>query len=80
MKYIDSQRASMGAVITRLESTINNLGAVSESLSASRSRIVDADYASETASLSKSQVLQQAGISVLAQANALPNQVLGLLG
>ncbi len=80
LNYIDSQRANIGAVINRLESTVSNLSAVSESLASSRSRIVDADYATETASLSKSQVLQQAGISVLSQANALPSQVLGLLG
>lgn len=80
LQYIDSQRAKMGAVVNRLESTVSNLSAVSESLSSSRSRIRDADFASETADLSKSQVLQQAGISVLAQANALPSQVLGLLG
>lgn len=77
---IDSFRAGLGAIQNRLESTIRNLSAVSESLSAANSRIRDADFATETASLSKNQVLQQAGISVLAQANALPQQVLSLLG
>ena len=78
--YIDSQRGTVGAIINRLDSTMRNISAVSESLAGSRSRIVDADYASETTSLSRSQVLQQAGIAVLAQANVQPNQVLSLLG
>jgi len=76
---IDSFRADLGAIQNRFESTIRNLSAVSESLSAANSRIKDADFAAETAELSKNQVLQQAGISVLAQANALPQQVLQLL-
>lgn len=79
LSQIDSFRADLGAVQNRFESTIRNLSAVSESLSAANSRIRDADFASETASLSKNQVLQQAGISVLSQANALPQQVLSLL-
>lgn len=77
---IDSFRAGLGAIQNRFESTIRNLSAVSESLSAANSRIRDADFAAETANLSKNQVLQQAGISVLAQANALPQQALSLLG
>ncbi|HEX4938301.1 MAG TPA: flagellin [Candidatus Kapabacteria bacterium] len=77
---IDSFRADLGAIQNRFESTIRNLSAVSESLSAANSRIKDADFAAETAELSKNQVLQQAGISVLAQANALPQQALSLLG
>ena len=80
LAQIDSFRAGLGAVQNRFESTIRNLGAVSESLSAANSRIRDADFAAETANLSKNQVLQQAGISVLAQANALPQQALSLLG
>lgn len=79
LSQIDSFRADLGAVQNRFESTIRNLSAVSESLSAAKSRISDADFASETANLSKNQVLQQAGISVLSQANALPQQVLSLL-
>ena len=63
----------------RFESTIANLATSVENLSASNSRILDADFAAETANLAKSQVLQQAGISVLAQANARPQQVLSLL-
>jgi len=79
LEAINSARADLGAVQNRFESTINNLATSVENLSASNSRIVDADFAAETAKLSKSQVLQQAGISVLAQANARPQQVLSLL-
>lgn len=80
LAQIDSFRADLGAIQNRFESTIRNLSAVSESLAAANSRIKDADFATETAELSKNQVLQQAGISVLAQANALPQQALSLLG
>lgn len=80
LAQIDSFRADLGAIQNRFESTIRNLSAVSESLAAANSRIRDADFAAETAELSKNQVLQQAGISVLAQANALPQQALSLLG
>lgn len=76
---IDSQRAGIGAVQNRLQSTIANLQSVSENVAAARSRIQDADFAAETANLTRSQILQQAGIAVLAQANALPQQVLSLL-
>jgi flagellin len=76
---IDSLRAGIGAVQNRLQSTISNLQSISENVSAARSRIQDADFAAETASLTRNQILQQAGISVLAQANALPQQVLSLL-
>ncbi len=79
LAQIDAFRGELGAVQNRFESTIRNLSAVSESLTAANSRIRDADFAAETANLSKNQVLQQAGISVLAQANALPQQVLSLL-
>lgn len=80
LSQIDSLRADLGAVQNRFESTIRNLSSVSEALSAANSRILDADFAAETAALAKNQVLQQAGISVLAQANALPQQALSLLG
>lgn len=80
LAQIDAFRADLGAIQNRFESTIRNLSAVSESLAAANSRIKDADFATETAELSKNQVLQQAGISVLAQANALPQQALSLLG
>ncbi|MCY1251140.1 B-type flagellin [compost metagenome] len=76
---IDSQRADLGAVQNRFENTINNLQNISENASAARSRIKDTDYASETANLSKNQVLQQAGTAILAQANQLPQAVLSLL-
>ncbi|MCK7547023.1 flagellin [Marinobacter koreensis] len=76
---INSQRADLGAIQNRFSSTIDAIATTSENLSAAQSRILDADFAAETAKLSKSQVLQQAGISVLAQANARPQQVLSLL-
>ncbi|AKO51837.1 flagellin [Marinobacter psychrophilus] len=76
---VNQFRSDLGAVQNRFESTIANLSTSVENLSAANSRIVDADFASETAALAKSQVLQQAGISVLAQANARPQQVLSLL-
>lgn len=76
---INSFRAELGAVQNRFESTISNLATTSENLSASNSRIRDADFAAESAELARTQVLQQAGLSVLAQANARPQQVLQLL-
>ena len=76
---ISSLRSEFGAIQNRFESTIVNLQTVSESLSASRGRILDADFAAETANLSKAQILQQAGISVLAQANSQPQLALSLL-
>ncbi|WP_404361739.1 flagellin [Marinobacter sp.] len=79
LEEVTTARADMGAVQNRFESTIANLATTSENLSAANSRILDADFAAETAKLSKAQVLQQAGISVLAQANARPQQVLSLL-
>ena len=77
---VASQRADLGAVQNRLESTVSNLQVNAENLNAANSRILDADFAAETAELSRTQVLQQAGISVLAQANAAGQQVLSLLG
>ena len=79
LEAVTSQRAKFGALQSRFESTISNLASTAENLSAANSRILDADFAAESAKLSKSQVLQQAGISVLAQANARPQQVLSLL-
>ncbi|SET10385.1 flagellin [Marinobacter segnicrescens] len=76
---INGFRAELGAVQNRFESTIANLSTTSENLSASNSRIRDADFAAETAELARTQVLQSAGLSVLAQANARPQQVLQLL-
>lgn len=77
--FINSLRGKLGAVQNRVESTVSNLSATSENLTAARSRIEDADFAKETAELARSQVLQQAGMAMLAQANALPNNVLSLL-
>lgn len=79
LKEVNTVRADLGAVQNRFESTIANLGSSIENLSAANSRILDADFAAESAKLAKANVLQQAGISVLAQANARPNQVLSLL-
>lgn len=80
LKYIDSQRAALGAVQNRLTSTISNLENVVENASSSRSRIRDTDFALETANMTKNQILQQAGTSILAQANQLPQAALSLLG
>ena len=79
LQTVNGLRSELGAGQNRFDSTIANLATTSENLSAANSRILDADFAAETAKLSKSQVLQQAGISVLAQANARPQQVLSLL-
>jgi len=76
---VNSLRGNLGAIQSRFESTIVNLQTVSENLSASRGRIQDADFAAETAALTKAQILQQAGISVLSQANAQPQLALSLL-
>jgi flagellin len=80
LEQVASERANLGATQNRLDSTISNLAISQENLSAANSRIKDADFAAETAELSRTQVLIQAGISVLAQANARPQQVLSLLG
>lgn len=79
LSTVNSQRANFGALQNRLESTMSNLQSTSENLSASRSRIRDADFAAESANLTRSQILQQAGVAMLAQANQLPNNVLSLL-
>jgi flagellin len=79
LSLVNSMRAGLGALQNRFNSTITNLQTTSENVSAARSRIQDADFAAETANLTRSQVLQQAGTAMLAQANAVPNQVLTLL-
>jgi flagellin len=79
LEQINSQRADLGAINNRLDFTVSNLSNVAENTSAARSRIMDADFASETAELSRAQVLQQASQAILAQANARPQQVLSLL-
>ncbi len=76
---VSGSRAEMGAIQNRFTSTIANLSTTSENLSASRSRIRDADYAKETAELTRTQILQQAGTAMLAQANQVPQNVLNLL-
>lgn len=76
---INSQRANLGAIQNRFESTITNQAIAAENFTAASSRIRDADFAAETAALSRSQVLQSAGLSILSQANAQPQQVLQLL-
>lgn len=80
MQQVDSERAKLGAVQNRFESTISNLQNVAENASASRGRIMDTDYAAESANLAKNQIMQQAGTAMLAQANQLPQAVLSLLG
>lgn len=79
LSQINTLRGDLGAVQNRFESTIANLTATSENLSAARSRIRDTDYAAETAALTRAQILQQAGVSILSQANSLPQLVLSLL-
>ncbi len=79
LEQISNARAGLGAVQNRLASTISNLENVSQNLSASKSRIVDADFAAETSKLSKAQILQQAGTAMLSQANASTQNVLSLL-
>jgi flagellin len=79
LNTINLQRANLGAIQNRFESTISNQAIAVENLQAANSRIKDADFAAETAELSRSQVLQQAGLSILAQANGQPQQVLQLL-
>ena len=77
---IDGQRADLGAVQNRFDYTISNLSNIQENVSSSRGRIQDTDFAVETANLTKNQILQQAGTSILAQANQLPQAALSLLG
>ena len=79
LQQVSGLRAELGAVQTRFESTIANLSVTTENQSAARSRIRDADFAAETAELTRNQILQQAGISILSQANAQPQNVLALL-
>ena len=79
LSSVNGQRASFGALQSRFETTVNNLQSTSENMSASRGRIQDADFAAETANLSRAQILQQAGTAMVAQANQLPQGVLALL-
>jgi len=77
---IGAQRASLGALQNRFQSTIRNLSSVAENLSGARSRIRDTDFAAETAELTRNQIIQQASVSVLSQANQRPQTALSLLG
>jgi len=79
LSTIDTFRGKLGAVQSRLESTVNNLMNISENVAAARSRIMDADFAAETANLTRTQILQQAGVAMLSQANAIPQSALALL-
>ncbi len=79
LKTVSGERAGLGASQNRLDSVVSNLQVSVENQSAARSRIMDADFASETANLSRAQILQQAGNAMVAQANQLPQQVLALL-
>ncbi|MDO6489378.1 flagellin [Colwellia sp. 6_MG-2023] len=80
LAQIDSNRAGLGAVQNRFTHTISNLANVQENVSASRSRIQDTDFAQETAVMTKNQILQQAGTTILAQANQIPQAAISLLG
>jgi len=80
LSKIDRNRATLGAVQNRLQSTISNLANIVENSSGARARIRDTDFATETAELTRNQILQQAGTSILAQANQLPQAALSLLG
>lgn len=79
LNTVNVARSNIGANLSRLDSVSSNLSSVVENYTAARSRVMDADFATESANLARTQVLQQAGISVLAQANAMPQQVLALL-
>lgn len=76
---VNTARADLGAIQTRFEKTIENIDIQHENLSAARGRIIDADFATETANLSRTQILQQAGTAMVSQANQIPQQVMQLL-
>ena len=79
LKAVNASRADLGAVQNRFESVVKNLNGSAENLTSARSRIQDADFAVETANLSRAQILQQAGTAMVAQANQIPQGVLALL-
>jgi flagellin len=79
LDQVNAARGTLGALQTRFEKTVENIDIMNENISAARGRIVDADFASETANLSRAQILQQAGTAMVAQANQLPQNVLSLL-
>ncbi len=76
---LDTQRGKLGALQNQMEYAVNNITELSANLSAARSRVIDTDYAAETAQLTKGQILQQAATAMLAQANQMPNVILTLL-
>jgi flagellin len=80
LEDVDTIRGGLGAIQNRFESTIANLNNIAENLSAARSRILDADIAMETSAMTKANILQQAGVAILAQANQVPQLALSLLG
>lgn len=80
MEQIDSKRAEIGAFQNRMNHTMSNLVNINENVAASNSRIKDVDFASETVNMTKGQILQQAGTSILAQAKQIPQSALSLLG
>ncbi|WP_027940348.1 flagellin [Anaerobiospirillum succiniciproducens] len=80
IEIVDSKRAALGAIQNRMESTIRNQSSISENESDARSRIRDTDFASETASLTQNQIIQQASQTILSQANQRPTVALSLLG
>ena len=79
LSQIDTFRGQLGAIQSRLDSTVSNLMNISENVSAAKSQIMDADFAAETANLTRAQILQQAGVAMLKQANAIPQAALALL-
>ena len=79
LDQVNSARGTLGAVQSRFENAVGNIQIQAENTSAARGRIMDADFATETANLSRAQILQQAGTAMVAQANQLPQQVLQLL-
>ena len=80
LEQLSADRSTYGALLNRLESTTRNLANISENASQARSRIMDADFATESANLARGQVLQQAGVAILAQANQTPQLATQLLG
>jgi len=80
LEQISTDRAGLGALQNRLNNTINNLSSISENITAARSRVLDADFATESANLARHQIIQQAGTTILAQANQSTQAALSLLG
>jgi flagellin len=79
LSQLDTRRANIGALTNRLNSTVSALSSAAENATSANSRIQDADFAQETANMSRNQILQQAGVAILAQANASPQSALKLL-